>query len=73
MLYEVITPVLLLDEVLAELDEQRRDLLLSYIKGSTQAILTATDPGMFTTNFLHDTTSMNVLNGRVQVNKLQKE
>ncbi len=67
------TPVLLLDEVLAELDEQRRDLLLSYIKGSTQAILTATDPGMFTTNFLHDTTSMNVLNGRVQVNKLQKE
>lgn len=59
------TPVLLLDEVMAELDEQRRALLLGYVQKSTQAILTATDPGMFTDIFMAQSTSMEVANGRV--------
>jgi DNA replication and repair protein RecF len=59
------TPVLLLDEVVAELDEQRRALLLGYVQKSTQAILTATDPGMFTNTFIQQSTSMTVENGRV--------
>ncbi len=45
-------PVLLLDEVLAELDDQRRALLLSRVDRVEQAILTATDPKMFSRTFL---------------------
>jgi DNA replication and repair protein RecF len=60
-------PILLLDEVVAELDEQRRSALLSSITETTQAILTATDPGMFTDSFLQQATRMEVENGRVNV------
>jgi DNA replication and repair protein RecF len=59
------SPVLLLDEVVAELDEQRRALLLQYVQSARQALLTATDPGMFTGDFLSRATSMTVANGRV--------
>ncbi len=59
------TPVLLLDEVVAELDAQRRSLLLYYVKQAAQALLTATDPGMFTADFLRQATSLAVQNGRV--------
>ncbi len=61
------TPVLLLDEVLAELDERRRALLLKTVQNVEQAILTATDPTMFNAEFLHQATSMTVSAGRVQV------
>ena len=44
-------PVLLLDEVLAELDSSRRDLLLSQVDDVDQALLTATDPAMFSDSF----------------------
>ena len=60
-------PILLLDEVVAELDEQRRGALLSYVTETTQAILTATDPGMFTDTFLQSATRMQVENGRIHV------
>jgi len=60
------TPILLLDEVVAELDEQRRALLLDYVKGVNQALLTATDPTMFTPDFLRQATRFKVVNGRIQ-------
>lgn len=60
-------PVLLLDEVVAELDNRRRTALLAYVLKTTQAILTATDPGMFTDNFLQNATRMQVENGRINV------
>ncbi|MGQ9466847.1 MAG: DNA replication/repair protein RecF [Anaerolineae bacterium] len=44
-------PVLLLDEVLAELDGERRALLLAQVDRVEQAILTATDPEMFSPEF----------------------
>ncbi len=59
-------PILLLDEVVAEFDERRRTLLLNYVLKSTQALLTATDPGMFTADFMAQVTSMTVENGRVR-------
>jgi DNA replication and repair protein RecF len=40
-------PVLLLDEVLAELDPARRGYLLNRLTDSNQALLTAADIGMF--------------------------
>lgn len=61
------SPVLLLDEVLAELDEQRRAALLGYVQRSSQAILTGTDPGMFAEEFMQIATSMTVSDGRVTV------
>ncbi len=45
------TPVLLLDEVLAELDASRRRYLLDRVDGVEQALLTATDPAMFSPEF----------------------
>ncbi|MBN1179351.1 MAG: DNA replication/repair protein RecF [Anaerolineae bacterium] len=45
-------PVLLLDEVLAELDMQRRAFLLAQVGQVEQALLTATDPTMFGADFL---------------------
>lgn len=45
-------PVLLLDEVLAELDEARRADLLARLAGSGQVLLTTTDFNLFTSEFL---------------------
>lgn len=45
------TPVLLLDEVLAELDATRRQYLLERVNDVQQALLTATDPEMFSAEF----------------------
>ena len=60
-------PILLLDEVVAELHENRRAALLNSVTETTQAILTATDPGMFTEPFLQQATRMKVENGRIIV------
>lgn len=49
-------PVLLLDEVLAELDPQRRGYLLERLADSHQALLTAADIGMFEKPFLDSAT-----------------
>jgi DNA replication and repair protein RecF len=59
------TPVLLLDEVVAELDEERRAFLLAHVQEGAQAILTATDPAMFTAPFLEEANLLHVRNGRV--------
>jgi DNA replication and repair protein RecF len=60
-------PILLLDKVVAELDAQRRALLLNYVKDANQALLTATDPAMFSKDFLRNSSSFLVENGRVQL------
>jgi len=44
-------PVLLLDETLAELDEERRNYLLDYLGGVEQALLTTTDMNLFPGDF----------------------
>lgn len=44
-------PVLLFDEVLAELDKDRRSYLLDQVDEVEQALLTATDPDMFSAEF----------------------
>jgi DNA replication and repair protein RecF len=62
------TPILLLDEVVAELDDRRRELLLHYVQQASQSLLTATDPGMFTADFLEQATMLQVENGRIVKN-----
>ncbi|MDF1500453.1 MAG: DNA replication/repair protein RecF [Anaerolineales bacterium] len=49
-------PVLLLDEVLAELDVERRSDLLERLKAAPQSLLTAADPDMFLQRFLRSAT-----------------
>jgi len=44
-------PVLLLDEIMAELDGERRADLLTRINGAEQAVITTTDLAMFTESF----------------------
>ncbi len=64
-------PILLLDEVSAELDAHRRAALLAYVveevrgRGTAQALLTSTDTGLFTPEFLAEATTLTVREGRV--------
>jgi DNA replication and repair protein RecF len=62
-------PVLLLDEVLAELDQARRSYLLQSVGSAEQSFLTATDLNMFTDEFVASATHMEVVDGQIrQVN-----
>lgn len=58
-------PVLLLDEVLAELDAERRDFLLAQVNGVEQALITTTDLAFFDAEFLADITVLKVEGGRI--------
>ncbi len=60
------TPVLLFDEVLAELDKARRGYLLERVDGVEQALLTATDPEMFSHKFLEQAALWTVERGIVK-------
>jgi DNA replication and repair protein RecF len=58
-------PILLLDEVLAELDTQRRDFLLAQVNGVEQALITTTDPAFFDASLLARVTLLKVEGGRI--------
>ncbi len=60
------SPVLLLDEVLAELDQQRREYLLAQVDRVEQALLTATDPEMFHEDFRRRAALLKVEGGVVR-------
>lgn len=57
------SPVLLLDEVLAELDSQRRRYLLAQLGGVEQTILTTTDAELFPAVFRHRALTLRVTDG----------
>jgi DNA replication and repair protein RecF len=59
-------PVLLLDEVLAELDIQRRADLLGRLAESEQSLLTTTDLDLFAPEFVSRSTVWQVKSGRVE-------
>ncbi len=58
-------PILLLDEVLAELDTQRRFDLLERLNQSEQVLLSTTDLDLFAPEFVQKATVWQVANGRV--------
>jgi len=60
------SPVLLLDEALAELDPTRREDLLSRVTSSDQTLLTTTDLDLFSPNFIGGATLWKVNDGRVE-------
>ncbi len=58
-------PIVLLDEVLAELDPNRRRSLLDHISDSHQTIVTTTDVGRFDAAFVKQATLLKVIYGVV--------
>lgn len=60
-------PVLLLDEVMAELDTRRRADLLAYLDNLEQALLTTTDLGLFAPGFVEKAENWTVEAGTVKV------
>jgi DNA replication and repair protein RecF len=59
-------PVILLDEVMAELDVNRRADLLKYIGESEQVLFTTTDLNLFSPDFVDNAEVWKVENGRVE-------
>lgn len=58
-------PVLLLDDVLAELDDIRQNYLLKSINNNTQTIITSVDTVLFEDEFLKDVKIYKIENGKV--------
>ncbi|MBN2502640.1 MAG: DNA replication/repair protein RecF [Anaerolineales bacterium] len=61
-------PVLLLDEVLAELDHARREDLLNRVGSAEQALLTTTDLNLFHSDFVKQTHVWGINQGRLVEN-----
>jgi DNA replication and repair protein RecF len=59
-------PVILLDEVMAELDVQRRADLLKYVGESEQVLFTTTDLNLFAPEFVEQSEVWKVGNGKVE-------
>jgi DNA replication and repair protein RecF len=59
-------PVILLDEVMAELDVQRRADLLKYVGESEQVLFTTTDLNLFAPGFVEKAEVWKVESGRVE-------
>lgn len=58
-------PILLLDDVLAELDDRRQNYLLKSIDKNTQTIITSVDTLLFDEDFLKDVKIYNIKNGNI--------
>ena len=58
-------PVLLLDEVAAELDARRRAYLLDRVSEASQVLLTTTEPDIFTSAFLNTATRWQISQGQI--------
>src|SRR5688572_20265235 len=59
-------PVILLDEVMAELDVQRRMDLLKYVGQSEQVLFTTTDLNLFTADFVEKAEIWKVHEGKIE-------
>jgi len=62
-------PILLLDEVVAELDANPRAYLLERINGATQTLLTTTDMDVFPSAFVDRATIWEVVDGQINTEK----
>jgi DNA replication and repair protein RecF len=60
-------PVILLDEVMAELDNERRADLLAALADTEQSLLTTTDTSLFTPEFVEQSTLWQVKDGKVGI------
>ena len=58
-------PLLLLDEVVAELDSKRRAYLLERLNGHAQTLVTTTELDIFTADFVKRACVFHVVNGQI--------
>lgn len=58
-------PVILLDEILAELDQHRRDDLQKYLADYEQSIMTSSDVHMFSDKFIESASVWRVTSGQI--------
>ena len=58
-------PILLLDDVLAELDDIRQNYLLKSINSNTQTIITSVDTILFEDEFLKDVQIYKIEDGKI--------
>jgi DNA replication and repair protein RecF len=58
-------PILLLDDVMSELDGERRRYLMDVIHKEQQVIITTTDLSSFTPSFLQQATVWRIQEGRI--------
>jgi DNA replication and repair protein RecF len=61
------SPVMLLDEALAELDPSRRGDLLARLVGDQQTLLTTTDLALFSQDFVSSATLWHITAGRLEL------
>lgn len=61
------TPILLLDDVMAELDKERQKKLLELVGKDTQTFITTTHLEDFSENWLKTSTVLNVDNGKLEL------
>ena len=61
------SPILLLDDVLAELDDLRQNYLLKSITPKTQTIITSVDTLLFEPEFLRNVKIYNISNGAIAI------
>lgn len=66
-------PVLLLDEVVAELDAQRRAYLLDRIQSATQTLVTTTELNIFTRSFLSNAVIWRVHDGQIETHRTTED
>jgi DNA replication and repair protein RecF len=66
-------PVILMDEVLAELDVHRRDDLLAHLGESEQSLFTTTDLTLFNAEFVSHATRWEVSAGEIKPSPVQGE
>jgi DNA replication and repair protein RecF len=59
-------PILLLDDIMSELDEQRRGWVLHAIEGGGQVIVTATDANDYSSEFLQRAAMLRVESGLIE-------
>jgi DNA replication and repair protein RecF len=62
-------PLLLLDEVVAELDSRRRAYLLGRIDTTAQTLLTTTELDIFPSEFLQRVQVLEVINGQIAAHR----
>lgn len=58
-------PIVLLDEVMAELDAERRSDLVQYLENAGQVLLSTTDTGFFTPEFIQSSQTWRVQAGTI--------
>ncbi|MBR1617310.1 DNA replication and repair protein RecF, partial [bacterium] len=67
------TPLLLLDDVLAELDNMRQNYLLEAIEDDIQMIITSVDTLAFDKEFLKNVDILKIENGKIIAKHLSEE